>query len=359
VRAIWQNDGSGWRLLTPTGFPDETALHALVVETPQILPLSGAPRLVVASKEVVLGNGYADLIAVEPSGRLAIIEIKLARNAEARRAGIAHILTYAAYLKVLDPKTLEQEVLGRHLRDRGYETLIDAAASEDQEGSFDPEAFFEGLAECLAQGYFRLVLVLDEAPRELVTLVGYLESVTDGLLIDLVAMSAYEVAGSRILISQRVDVEYHAADPGLSRLPAGPQGRSVEGAEDFIAAIDSAKEEHRQLLRLLCEWAVSLEREGLVKLSTYHGELERTTLLPRLPADNAGLVTIYYDYGSAYLQFWRSVFASRAPESLPRVEEIIHPTSVGQGNTTREVSEELLEVLTAAYREAATGKLGG
>jgi hypothetical protein len=103
-------------------------------------------------------------------------------------------------------------------------------------------------------------------------------------------------------------------------------------------------------------WGV---REGLVKLSTCHGELERTTLLPRLPADNAGLVTIYNNYGSAYLQFWRSVFASRAPESLPRVEEIIHPTSVGQGNTTREVSEELLEVLTAAYREAATGKLGG
>lgn len=359
MRAIWQNDGTGWRLLAPTGFPDEAALHALVEETPQILPLSGDPRLVVVGKEVALGNGYADLIAVEPSGRLAIIEIKLARNAEARRAVIAQILTYAAYLKGLDPKTMEEEVLGRHLRDRGHETLIDAAASDDQEGWFDPEAFSERLEECLAQGHFRLVLVLDEAPRELVTLVGYLESVTDRLLIDLVAMSAYEVAGSRILIPQRVDAEYRVAEPVSSRVPAGPQGRSVEGAEDFIAAIDSAKEEHRPLLQRLCKWAISLKQEGLVQLSTYIGKLKVMTLLPRLPTDNAGLVTIYNDHGTAYLQFWRSVFARRASESLPRVEEIVYPTSVGQGTTTREVSDELLKALTEAYREAATGKLGG
>ncbi len=41
MTAIWQNDGTGWRLLAPTGFPDEQMLHDLVEETPRILPLAG------------------------------------------------------------------------------------------------------------------------------------------------------------------------------------------------------------------------------------------------------------------------------------------------------------------------------
>ncbi len=64
MAGIWQNDESGWRLLAPTGFLDEAALHVLVEETPQILPLAGDPWLVVVGKKVLLGNGYADLGAV-------------------------------------------------------------------------------------------------------------------------------------------------------------------------------------------------------------------------------------------------------------------------------------------------------
>ncbi len=86
MTAIWQNNGSGWHLLVPTGFPNEATLHTLVEEAPHLLPLAGTPRLIVVGREVQLGSGYADLVAIEPSGRLAIIEIKLARNAEARRA---------------------------------------------------------------------------------------------------------------------------------------------------------------------------------------------------------------------------------------------------------------------------------
>lgn len=358
MTAIWQDDGTGWRLLAPTGFPDEQTLHDLVEETPQILPLAGDPALVVVGKEVGLGNGYADLLAVEPSGRLAVVEIKLARNAEARRAVVAQVLTYAAHLKGLDPESLERDVLGRHLREHGHGSLQEAVAANDQEGSFDAAAFSEGFAECLSQGHFRLVLVLDEAPWELVTLVGYLESVTDELVIGLITVSAYEVGGSRVLVPQRVDAERPAAEPSPPRKsPPGSEGRLVEGATDFAAAIEQSTQEHRPGLKRLCEWAVSLESEGLVHLSTYHGVAQRWTLLPRLPSEKAGLVTIWNE-GGASLQFWRSVFERRAPESLPRVERVA-PVRVGQGNSTREVSDELLGALTEAYREAASGKIGG
>lgn len=163
-----------------------------------------------------------------------------------------------------------------------------------------------------------------------------------------------------MLIPQRMDAERPApkvAPPKATT--AGPEGRYVDGAEDFVAAIDAAEEEHRPALRRLCEWAVSLDREGLVRLGTYHAKGgDMMSLLPRLRADNAGLVTVYRYRGTPSLQFWRSVFERRAPESLPRVEQVA-PVQVGQGNTTDEVSDELLQEITDAYREAASGKIGG
>ena len=82
--------------MAPVGFPDEATLHTLVEEAPQLLPLAGSPQLTIVGREVQLGAGWADLIAVEPTGRVVVIEIKLAKNAEARRAVISQVLTYAA-----------------------------------------------------------------------------------------------------------------------------------------------------------------------------------------------------------------------------------------------------------------------
>ena len=127
MTAIWQNDETGWHLLVPTGFPNEATLHTLVEQAPHLLPLAGNPSLVVLGREVQLGIGYADLIAIEPSGHIAVIEIKLARNAEARRAVIAQVLAYAAYLWGLDQRVLELDILHQHLQKRGYENLAQAA----------------------------------------------------------------------------------------------------------------------------------------------------------------------------------------------------------------------------------------
>lgn len=354
MTAIWRNDGSGWRLLAPSGYPSEAALHTLVEEAPHILPLAGTPRLIVLGREVLLGNGYADLIAVEPGGRVAVIEVKLASNGEARRAVVAQVLTYAAYLRGLSVAEFEN-VLSRHLQSRDYHDLAQAVSAADQEGSFDVTSFNEGLTESLAQGRFRLVIVLDSAPTELVRLVGYLESVTEGLLIDLVTVTAYEVNGSQILVPQRIEDDLKQAMPTSLKATGRASTSSaglVEGADDFIRAIDQAPENARAQLRKLTEWALSLEREGLAKLSTYHGKAGLLTLLPRLVVENVGLVTIYNNSGG-YLEFYRSVFLRRAPASLLRVEQVIAPKSVGQGTGTNIISEDLLATLTEAYREAA------
>ncbi len=353
MTALWRNEGTGWELAEPAGFPDEATLHRLVAEEPQLLPLAGAPRLVVLGSEVALGSGYADIIGIEPSGRPVVIEVKLARNAEARRAVVAQALAYAAYLHGLSPAELERDVLAPHLRQAGHEGLVAAVGADDQEGDFDPSAFLDELAANLTAGRVRLVFVLDEAPPALVRLVGYLEAMAEGLTIDLITVALYRVGDSQALVPQRVEPERVKGPPGPTLPPPPrPKGTLFDGADAFIDSIDAAKETDRDELHRLAEWASSLEHEGRARLFSFRGASGRFTLLPYLLGEDAGLVTIWNDNG-AYISLWESVFQRRAPLSVPEVSRLSGLDPIGQGRTVRAPEADLLDALTAAYREAA------
>jgi hypothetical protein len=354
MTAIWHNDGTKWKLLNPSGFPDEASLHSLVEQEPQMLPLAGSPQLVIVGREVRLGAGYADLIAVEPSGRLAVMEVKLAKNAEARRAVISQVLSYASYLFGLTIEEAESQILGTHLGQRGYASLADAITKNDQEGSFDAASFRTALAQNLAEGRFRLVFVLDSAPDELVSLAGFLEAISDKLVIDLIGVASVVVAGSQIIVPQRITPETKTTQPDGSTGSVKTTGRTVQGSAEFRKAIETAPADRQPALFRLADWGDTLEASGLVKLSTYIGKGGTNwSLLPRLQIDNAGLVTVYLWDGKPSIQFWRSVFERRAPRSIPNVEAALKGVALGQGNSlTDNFSEELLQALTAAYEEA-------
>lgn len=351
MSAIWQEFGGGWKLLDPIGFPDERALHRLVEHSPEILPLSGRPQLVVLGLEVGLGGNKADVIAIETTGRPVVLEVKLAQNAEARRAVAAQVLTYAAFLHKLSVGQLETEILGRHLRERGVVTIAEAVKNADQEGIFDEEEFLRSLSAHLSAGSFRLVLILDSAPAELVRLIGYLTSVTDKLVVDLITVSAFEVAGSKILVPQRVDPERLEVEPTP---PRGGEGKGVltDGAGEFVSAIDDAPFPVQPTLKKLADWAIGLEKRNMVRLASFRGKRGEIILLPRLQPENAGLATIWNDGRRARLQVWRSVFERRAPNSIQPVEQALGSTPLGQGNWTDQVTDQLLQTLTRAYEEA-------
>lgn len=352
MSSIWHHSGETWDLLSPAGFEDEASLHALIAQSPHVLPLSGAPRLVVVGSHVQLGANEADVIAVEPSGRLVLIEVKLAKNADARRAVVSQILSYAAFVRGLTAEQLESAILSQHLKLRAYDNLAAAAAEADQEGSFDPQEFYGGLEESLASGAFRLVLVLDDAPDELVRLVGYLEDMGPNLVLDLVTVANYELDGSRLLVPQRVDPVRVPLDSRPRAMPAVAQaGETTEGVDVFLERIGkSPTSDQPQLLRL-ANWATALQHEGVARLRTYVSQ-SRSVLLVWIRNEQRGLVTIWNDGGGS-LQLWRSVFEKRAPSSIAVIEALIAPLKIGQGNTTKVISDELLAGLTDAYREAA------
>lgn len=348
--AIWRKSNAEWQPLLPSGFPSEAALHDLIEEAPNLLPLSGDPALTLLGREYAIGPGYVDLLAVDAEGRPTIIEIKLRRNAEARRAVVAQILTYAAYLKGLSAADLESSTRG-YLGQGTATSIAEAVAQADQSGQFDSNAFDDALAESLSSGAFRLVLVLDEAPAELVQLVGYLESISSGIIIDLITVSAYQVGDEQILVPQRVDPEHlpETAAPAQRRI-AAPAPHQAEGSEAFERAIEHAAAEDQGPLSRLLAWARELEAAQLATLRTAIGK-GREILLVWIRGEKAGMVSIWNDNGP-YLSLWRSVIVRRASPHLAVIEtEFAKP--VGQGTTIAAPSEALLEALGSAYRYAA------
>ena len=237
VTEIWSSGPGGqWSPLKPAAYPAEAALHDLVQKAPQMLPLAGSPRLAVLGREVRLGTGSADLLAVESTGRLVVIEVKLAENAESRRAVVAQVLSYAGYLQGLDPEQLETQILGRHLEAGG--SVLAAVQAAGHQDAVDPEDFRDGLARSLADGSFRLVIVLDSAPDELVQVVGYLQSITDKIDIDLITVAVYDVAGSQVLVPQRIEPGRRLRELSDAQVTARQVGgASHDGSAEFRADI--------------------------------------------------------------------------------------------------------------------------
>jgi hypothetical protein len=198
--------------------------------------------------------------------------------------------------------------------------------------------------------------VLDSAPDELVQVVGYLQSVTDKIDIDLVTVAAYDVGGSQVLVPQRIEPGRRMRELSDAQVTARQTDGPHTGSAAFRADIAELPQARRDVLARLADWAETLERDGLVRLLTYRGS-SGTGLLPYLVADDAGLVAITCGKGSDYMQFWRSVFERCAPHSIPTVEAALG-TELKQGNSTHEFAQPLLDALTQAYRETVSSHDG-
>ena len=356
MTGIWTNTGEGWALRSPQAFHDEATLRSLLEKNPQLLPLAGSPRLTVLGSEVQLGTGFADILAVESSGRPTIIEVKLASNSEARRAIVSQVLAYAASLHGFDVKSLEQGPLRRPLANAGYESILDAVQAQDQEGAVDADSFSTSLQEFLDHGNFRLVLVLDEVSDELARLVAYLDAITvQTLTIDLMTLKVYEVNGAHVALPQRVSPDVGATMPLVTSSrarPAGSNGIMSDGPDAFRASVEGITGETRIMFDELIAWAERLASLPNVHLSTYSGSgTGRYTLLPRIVPDNVGLVTIWNDHQQPSIAVWRSVFERLAPNSIEPVENMISPIKIGQGTIVRNITPQVLDAVTTAYQE--------
>jgi hypothetical protein len=350
VTGIWAEAADGrWRALPPVGFAQEQELHDLIERSPAMLPLAGAPRLVILGREVRCGTGRADLVAVDAeTGTPVVIEIKLASNTD-RRAVLTQVLGYAAHLRRLDMAGFEA-LLAPHLAKLRAANLRDAVTAAVQDPAFDTASFTGMLADALAEGRFRCAVVIDAAPPDLIELVGYLQDVTnDRLALDLITVTAYQVADQRVLVPQLVEPDRTPA-PAVVSSDVSAEASITKGPNVFADAIEQAAVEHQPLLRRLHDWARQLEADGLAVLYSSTGR-GRWVLNPRLPGQQRGLITIWNERGASIAPY-RTVFTQEAPGTLAALDEA-YPEQIRQGNYLHaDYDDQLLRLLRAAYEEA-------
>lgn len=357
MTGIWQDTADGLVPLQTQPFLREKDLHDSIERAPGMLPLRGQPRLVILGREVALGSGYADLVAVDAdTGQPVIIEVKLAANSD-RRSVFTQVLGYASSLFRLSAEAFEELVRPLLVR-RGGSSIVDAVAAEIADGSLDIEAFRTSMTAALEEGRIRCVVVLDAASPDLVDLAGYLQAVTnDRLDIDLVTVSAYKVQDNQVLVPQLIEPERMSVRSPLRSQNAGREAKPTAGSAPFAAGIDSADPAHREYLRRLCAWAEHMESAGLTRLYTTAGK-GRWVLNLRLPGQNRGMVTVWNDRGG-FLCPQRSVLAAEAPLTLARLDERV-PNQIRQNNyLANPVDEDVLELFKDAYAEAADRRSRG
>jgi hypothetical protein len=349
MSGIWSLRDGVWQPQASVSFAQERELHDLVERTPGMLPLAGAPRLVMLGREVRCGSGFADLIAVEAeTGRPVVIEIKLSSNAD-RRQVLTQVLGYAAFLRRLDGPGF-QALVASHL---GHASVAAAARLANQDPGFDESAFDSLLADALTDGRLRCVIVIDSAPAELVELIGYLQEVTnDRLSLDLITVTAYDIDGRRILVPQLVEPDRSQVTASTAGTSARPNLTTiVKGWEPFADSIDHAPPESQEGLRRLLAWARELEAAHLAVLYTSTGK-GRWVLNPRLPGQERGMVVVWNEKGPS-LSPYRTVFEQEAPDTL-RELDVALPGQIGKGNYIKaDYTAAVLSLLRGAYQEAA------
>ena len=292
-----------------------------------------------------------DLLGMDESGRLVVIELKRTQSGDHSE------LQAIRYAAMVSNMTLEDVVdaHSRYLAKRGIDedartqVLTHLGAAEESDAVISTE-------------HPRIILASAGFSKELTTSVLWLND--SGLNITCLRLRLYRNGDGILLDADQVIPLPEAADYMVRakareheierRRSSTSDAVRVPGSEDFYQSMETAPAESKSTLDLLYRWALALEEGGLAALtsSRYSWGFSLLVRPPRDRTSNSGLVVIFHDNLGPGLYFWRSVFERRAPNSVEPIESIIAPVPLGQGNSVREISRELLDALNDAYREA-------
>lgn len=239
-------------IVQETALLAEKSLHDVLTQHPELIPADDLEigEAVVVGRESGLDTGYADLVLLDRSAQICLVEVKKEGNPDTRRV-IAQLLDYAASLWQMSADTFEHDVLHPYLRflgtaEQDLNGLAEFAAErfqsqgEDSEEAFDD--FSRRLEQNLASGKFRLLVVAPSIPPGVQQVIEYMNA--QGLLIYGLEVSFFngpaECFVPRLVVKPRVTETRRLAASSSSPI----------AAEDFFQALpDRAHDPAAELLR--------------------------------------------------------------------------------------------------------------
>ena len=213
---ILVQDKQGVRALEP-GFADEKELQTFLRENSDLMPTDeievGTPPLLCIGWEVGVASGSQDLLYIDETGLLTIVETKLKKNPEARREVVGQILEYASDASAWTASEVEAKAQkfyaskecppgyeGKTLEEalRRFLELTDSSARE----GFSYEDFLNQVSVNLQHGHIRLIIAIDETPPSLLRTVEFVNRFSERFEMYLIQLKRFhdEATGQNIFV---------------------------------------------------------------------------------------------------------------------------------------------------------------
>lgn len=183
MKILFRNSGSKWKMAKTIKPGNESELQKLFAKSPSLIPINeireGASPLIFAVREYgIPGVGNIDILAFSPEGDIAIVECKLATNAEIKRKVIGQIMEYASHLWQMSYEDLNSRI--KAMEERSLSELMEEKVSEEYTPEdFDEEYFRTNVHQNLKEGNFVLVITVDEINDELKRIIQYLNDCSE------------------------------------------------------------------------------------------------------------------------------------------------------------------------------------
>ncbi len=225
----------------------EDWLQGLIDRHPSVLPIAeiepGLAEAVAVCRELPVASGYIDHLLITPEGGIVLVETKLWRNPEARRAVIGQILDYASDLAELDYEDLEGLVAqARKAKGQGLYRLVCPDSSDTGEA-----AFIDAVSRNLRLGRLLLLLVGDGIREGVEKLADYLQRhVGLHFTLGLIELSLWRnPKGGTLLVQPRVLAHTVQIERAVVRL----EGEGAKAPAKIIAAAPQVASRRTSLTR--------------------------------------------------------------------------------------------------------------
>lgn len=216
--------------LTQNEHYDERWLQELIFKNPSLLPMAqiepGLGELIPICMELPLRCGYLDNLFLTPDGDIVIVEVKLWRNPEMRRAVLAQALDYASALFSMSYEELDAAV--RKADGANGRTVFEIA--DGPETLEEPE-FIDALINRLKTGRIVVIVAGDGIRGELEKLVEQLQTHAGfRFTFALVELALFHADDDRWLVVPRTLAKTYRIERGVIRLEGDSVSASFEPA---------------------------------------------------------------------------------------------------------------------------------
>lgn len=237
--------GGPWEQPPVQAYANEAELQTLIAASPELVAELDGVACVTVTELSIPAAGYLDVVLVALDGSLTLVEAKLNRNPEIRRAVVGQLLGYAGGLW-----RMSYEMFDAAIRQRTHRSLLELATTQAGDDGLEEERFRESVAWNLHEGEFRLVFAVDKITEDLKRAVEYLNARTvAGTEVVVVELGYAKVDDIEILLPRSFGEEAARTKRAARSTPRWTE------TDLFAQLEESATAEEVACARRLFEWA--------------------------------------------------------------------------------------------------------